>query len=75
MPSKSYFLQSPQAAGRPLEYPGCMEGYVDRYDEARGGWYLNIGGVFTLLGGWWLEAAFRGRLDTLPVINMEPVMQ
>ena len=52
-----------------------MERYVNRYDEARGGWYLNIGGVFTLLGGWWLEAAQRGNLDTLPVINMEPVMQ
>lgn len=27
-----------------------------------------------LLGGWWLEAAARGRLASLPVVNLEPLM-
>ena len=25
-----------------------------------------------LLGGWWLGAASRGQLDTIPVINIDP---
>ena len=31
-------------------------------------------GVTLLLGGWWLEAAGRGRLASLPVVNLEPLM-
>ena len=31
-------------------------------------------GVTLLLGGWWLEAAARGRLASLPVVNLEPLM-
>ena len=26
-----------------------------------------------LLGGWWLEAAQKGRLPSIPVINIDPV--
>ena len=33
---------------------------------------FQIEGVTLLLGGWWLEAARRGGLDTLPVINRNP---
>ena len=28
-----------------------------------------------LLGGWWLAAAAQGLLPSLPVINLEPVME
>jgi hypothetical protein len=52
--------------------PGPGEGTVQQYDAALSGWELTIEGVTLLLGGWWLEAAARGRLDTLPVINLSP---
>ena len=25
-----------------------------------------------LLGGWWLEAAKRGQIESIPILNIEP---
>ena len=46
---------------------------LDRYSPKNGGWELKIEGVSMLLGGWWLEAAKRGRLPSIPIINIDPV--
>ena len=45
-----------------------------RFSPKNGGWELKVEGVSMLLGGWWLQAAQRGQLDSLPLINMDPVM-
>lgn len=52
--------------------PGPGEGTVEAYDPALSGWELTIEGVTLLLGGWWLEAAARGDLQSIPVINLKP---
>ena len=39
-----------------------------------GGWELRVEGVSMLLGAWWLAAAARGKLASLPLTNTEPVM-
>ena len=56
-----------------MRQPGTGEGSVIRWSPKHGGWDLKIDGVMMLLGGWWLEAASRGKLDSIPVINMDPV--
>ena len=70
-----------------VRQPGPGEGTVTRYSPKHGGWELQVGwlecvpgltltvqveGVSMLLGGWWLQAAARGRLPTLPVTNTLP---
>ena len=56
-----------------VRQPGPGEGSVVRYSPKHGGWDLKIDGVMMLLGGWWVEAASRGMLDSIPVINMDPI--
>ena len=56
-----------------MRKPGAGEGSVIRWSPKHGGWDLKIDGVMMLLGGWWLEAASRGKLDSIPVINIDPV--
>ena len=56
-----------------VRQPGPGEGSVVRYSPKNGGWELKVEGVSMLLGGWWLETAVRGEVDTIPVINTEPV--
>ena len=56
-----------------MRQPGAGEGSVVRYSPKHGGWDLKIDGVMMLLGGWWLEAASRGQLASIPVINMDPI--
>jgi len=52
--------------------PGSGVGTVEMYDKVLSGWEITIDGITLLLEGWWLQAAVRGNLSTLPVINMEP---
>ena len=56
-----------------MRQPGAGEGSVVRYSPKHGGWDLKIDGVMMLMGGWWLEAASRGQMDSIPVINMDPI--
>ena len=54
--------------------PGPGRGEVKSYLAPLYGWELEVEGVTLLLGGWWSEAAKRGRLTYLPVVNDDPVM-
>ena len=36
---------------------------------------FQIEGVSMLLGGWWLSMAAQGLVESIPVINMEPLME
>jgi len=55
-----------------VRQPGPGHGHVVGYSQRQGGWQLQIEGASMLLGGWWLEAAARGALEYLPVINIDP---
>jgi len=55
-----------------LRQPGPGLGHVVSYSYSQCGWRLVVEGVPMLLGGWWLEAAGRGELESIPVINMDP---
>ena len=57
-----------------VRQPGPGEGHVVRYSPKHGGWELQIEGVSMMLGGWWLQAALKGKLDTIPVVNLDPVV-
>ena len=46
------------------------EGRVVRYCATQRAWELEVEGVKMLLGYWWLEAAVRGALPFLPIINI-----
>ena len=46
-------------------------GRVMRYSSAQMAWEMEIEGVKMLLGCWWMESAIKGRVNTLPVINVE----
>ena len=54
--------------------PGPGRGEVRAYIPPLYGWELQLEGVTLLLGGWWLEAAARGHLASLPLVNLEPTM-
>ena len=47
-------------------------GHVVRRDDPTCSFVLHIEGVQMRLGIWWLEAATRGALDRLPIINVAP---
>jgi len=49
-----------------------LSGTVSRRDNAACCFLLNIGGCEFALGIWWLEAAARGALKTLPIMNTDP---
>ena len=55
-----------------VQQPGPGYGRVVSYSQAHQGWQLQVEGVPMLLGGWWLEAAVRGALEFVPVINYNP---
>ena len=57
-----------------VRQPGPGEGHVVRYSPKHGGWKLQIEGVSIMLGGWWLQAALKGKLYTIPVVNLDPVV-
>ena len=46
------------------------EGRVVRYCTTQRAWELEVEGVKMLLGYWWLEAAARGALPFLPIVNI-----
>ena len=41
-----------------------------RYCTTQRAWELEVEGVKMLLGYWWLEAAARGALPFLPIVNI-----
>jgi len=49
-----------------------LSGTVSRRNNAACCFLLNIGGCEFALGIWWLEAAARGALKTLPIMNTDP---
>ena len=55
-----------------VRQPGVGEGTVVRFSNKNAGWDLTVEGVAMLLGGWWLQAAQRGNLETIPVVNLCP---
>ena len=57
-----------------IRKPGPGNGYVGKYLSTLSAWELQIEGVPMLLGRWWLQVAERGKLDSIPVINIDPVM-
>lgn len=65
----------PDAYGGKTVQPGPGNGYVHSYNEENAAYNVSIEGVMMELGVWWLEAAKRGELTTLPVVNIEPVME
>ena len=52
--------------------PGPGRGRVVSFSHSKAAWELRIEGVTMTLGGWWLQAAVRGNLETIPVININP---
>merc|ERR1711892_411387 len=57
-----------------MREPGPGKGYVGKYLSGLSAWELKIEGVPMLLGRWWLQVAERGKLDSIPVVNIDPVM-
>lgn len=47
-------------------------GCVLRRDESESAFKINIEGATMTLGLWWLEAALRGAVTQLPVVNLTP---
>lgn len=47
-------------------------GTVVRRDEPSSSFVLNIEGATMRLGLWWLEAAVRGTVPTIPIVNQNP---
>ena len=43
-----------------------------RRDESESAFKINIEGATMTLGLWWLEAALRGAVTQLPVVNLTP---
>ena len=52
--------------------PGPGRGRVVGFSHSKAAWDLMVEGVAMVLGGWWLLAAVRGNLETIPVININP---
>eukprot|EP00656_Telonema_subtile_P008834 TRINITY_DN14131_c0_g1_i5.p1 TRINITY_DN14131_c0_g1~~TRINITY_DN14131_c0_g1_i5.p1 ORF type:complete len:283 (+),score=61.88 TRINITY_DN14131_c0_g1_i5:157-1005(+) len=67
------YTRSRAYGGQTMQH-GPGNGTVQRFDEARSALQLNIEGVVMTLGVWWLGAAREGKLQTLPVVNSDPVM-
>jgi len=53
-------------------HPAPLSGTVATRDDEACCFKLNIGETTLHLGIWWLEAAARGALETLPVMNVNP---
>lgn len=54
---------------------GPGHGRVVRRCDTTVAYSLEIEGVRMTLGQWWLEAAQRGGPTTLPIVNLEPMME
>jgi len=53
-------------------FPAGLTGVVSKRDAEACCFHLNMSGSTMCLGIWWLEAATRGALNTLPVTNVHP---
>merc|ERR1712232_953024 len=62
------FFKYMGVARPPCEPCGC----VMARDVAKQAFTIEIGGVDMQLGTWWLDAAARGALPRLPLVNLEP---
>lgn len=75
------YMHIGQEEPRPTKYggvvrqPGPGHGAVVHRDEASGSFILQIEGVDMRLGVWWLEAAVRGGVDALPLVNLRPTFE
>lgn len=65
----------PKAYGGQTLQNGPGHGKVHAFSSAQSCFQLQIEGVTMSLGAWWLEAAERGALETLPVVNLKPVFK
>jgi len=65
----------PQPYGGQTMQPGPGHGIVRRRLKGHSAYELQIEGVSMELGVWWLDAAKRGKLEQLPVVNIDPVME
>lgn len=52
--------------------PGEGLGFVVSREEDSASFVLHVEGVPMRLGIWWLEAALRGAVDVLPIVNQSP---
>merc|ERR1712159_41206 len=64
----------PAAYGGQTLKNGPGHGKVRNFSSSQSAFTLTIEGVSMQLGAWWLEAARRGHLETLPVVNIDPQM-
>lgn len=62
--------QQPQYMHIGKDKPGL--GRVSQRDEASCSFMLSIEGAKMRLGIWWLEAAIRGAVEVLPIVNQNP---
>lgn len=53
------------------DLPGKV-GVITSYDENAKSISIKIGNKRVYVGGWWIEAAMNGTVDTLPIVNMPP---
>ena len=47
------------------------EGRVVRFSPLQAAWELELEGVKMLLGSWWMNAAIKGSVDFLPLVNID----
>jgi NAD-dependent SIR2 family protein deacetylase len=64
----------PKAYGGKTMRQGPGHGEVKCRSEKAGAYMLSIEGVIMELGVWWLEAAVRGQLESLPIVNIQPTI-
>jgi len=60
--------------GRERE-PGIGLGTVFKREEESSSFIIHIEGEVMRLGIWWLEAAVRGAVDVLPIVNVNPIFE
>ena len=65
MQTKGRVLSAVQRQRRPIG-----EGRIMRFSSVQSAWEMEIEGVKMLLGSWWMEAAIRGQVDILPLVNI-----
>lgn len=64
----------PKAYGGQTLKNGPGHGKVLKFSDKQSAFVLEIEGVQMLFGAWWLDAAQRGNLETLPIVNLNPEM-
>ena len=55
--------------------PGPGHGKVTGRDNEAFCYRMQIEGASMLLGLWWLDAAVRGAVDAIPIVNIDPQME